>query len=65
MKFCINCSDIVATYKYNQLEPMCEKHFNEVVQVIEDITRNKIDKSLHLIKNTKAPKKGLDVRRQW
>jgi 23S rRNA U2552 (ribose-2'-O)-methylase RlmE/FtsJ len=36
-KLCINCppeKQVPATRKYNQLKPMCEKHFGKVMAIV-------------------------------
>lgn len=48
--FCIRCPESYAdedttifateaTHKYNQLQPMCEKHYNETVNMVKAICK--------------------------
>jgi len=41
---CIRCPiypEVKATHKYNQLKPMCEKHYNETVATVKLICKSK------------------------
>lgn len=53
MSLCINCPEelqIIATYRYNNLKPMCEAHFNRVVETVEAICKSPVDRKKHKIK---------------
>lgn len=53
MSLCINCPEelqVEASYKYNQLAPMCEEHFNKVVEAVEAICKSVVDRNRYKIK---------------